>query len=85
MPLDLNNTTFLGRAEIKERASSVYTTTGAPDTSEKYSHIPTDRIIQDMEALGWGVVDAKQVRARKDEGYQKHLVVFRNNDLFIEG
>jgi len=85
MPLDLNNTSFLGKAEIKERASSVYTTTGAPDTSEKYSHIPTDRIIQDMEALGWGVVDAKQVRARKGEGFQKHLVVFRNNDLFIEG
>jgi hypothetical protein len=38
-----------------------------------------------MEALGWGVVDAKQVRARKGEGFQKHLVVFRNNDLFIEG
>jgi hypothetical protein len=38
-----------------------------------------------MEELGWGVVDAKQVRARKGEGFQKHLVVFRNKDLFIEG
>jgi len=38
-----------------------------------------------MEKLGWGVVDAKQVRARKGEGYQKHLVVFRNNNLIIEG
>jgi hypothetical protein len=85
MPLDLNNTTFLGKAEIKERASSVFTAQGSPDTSQKYSHISTDRIIEDMEALGWGVVDAKQVRARKGEGYQKHLVVFRNNDLFIEG
>jgi len=85
MPLDLNNTTFLGKAEIKERASSVFTAQGSPDTSQKYSHISTDRIIEDMEALGWGVIDAKQVRARKGEGYQKHLVVFRNNDLFIEG
>jgi len=85
MPLDLNNMSFLGKAEIKERASSVFTAQGAPETSEKYSHISTDRIIEDMEALGWGVVDAKQVRARKGEGYQKHLVVFRNNDLFIEG
>jgi hypothetical protein len=85
MPLDLNNMSFLGKAEIKERASSVFTAQGSPDTSEKYSHISTDRIIEDMEALGWGVVDAKQVRARKGEGFQKHLVVFRNNDLFIEG
>jgi len=38
-----------------------------------------------MEKLGWGVVDAKEVRARKGDGYQKHLVVFRNNNLFIEG
>ena len=38
-----------------------------------------------MEKLGWGVVDAKQVRARKGDGYQKHLVVFRNNNIVIEG
>jgi hypothetical protein len=85
MPLNLNNSQFLTESEIREKASSIFTAQGAPDTSEKYSHIPTNRIIQDMEALGWGVVDAKQVRARKDEGFQKHLVVFRNNDLFIEG
>ena len=36
-----------------------------------------------MSALGWGVVDAKEVRARKGIGYQKHLVVFRNNDIQI--
>ena len=85
MPLDLNNNTFLTSPEIKEKASSIFTTTGAPGTSQKYSHISTKQIIDDMEELGWGVVDAKQVRARKGEGFQKHLVVFRNNDLFIEG
>jgi hypothetical protein len=36
-----------------------------------------------MSALGWGVVDAKQVRARKGVGFQKHLVVFRNNEIQI--
>ena len=85
MPLDLNNNTFLTASEIKEKASSIFTTTSAPGTSQKYSHISTKQIIDDMEELGWGVVDAKQVRARKGEGFQKHLVVFRNNDLFIEG
>jgi hypothetical protein len=85
MPLNLNNNTFLTSPEIKEKASSIFTTTSAPGTSQKYSHISTKQIIDDMEELGWGVVDAKQVRARKGEGLQKHLVVFRNNDLFIEG
>ena len=38
-----------------------------------------------MELLGWGVVDVKQIKARKNAGYQKHLVVFRNNDIIIDG
>ncbi len=83
--LKINNDNFLNESQIREQASSIFTTKGAPGTSEKYSHIPTNQIIQDMEKLGWGVVDAKQVRARKGEGYQKHLVVFRNNNLIIEG
>jgi len=85
MPLDLNNNQFLTKEEIKEKAKSIFTATSAPGTSDKYAHISTERIIDDMSALGWGVVDAKQVRARKGDGYQKHLVVFRNNDLFISG
>jgi hypothetical protein len=40
-----------------------------------------------MAQLGWNVVDCKQVRARKEGtiGFQKHLVVFRNNDVVING
>jgi hypothetical protein len=81
--LNINNSNFLTKSEIRQKANSIFTTTGAPGTSNKYSHISTDRIIDDMELLGWGVVDAKQVKARKGEGYQKHLVVFRNNDIQI--
>ena len=44
-------------------------------------HIPTEQVIDDMQALGWGVVDAKQVKARKNAGYQKHMVVFGNDDI----
>jgi hypothetical protein len=83
--LKINNDNFLNESQIREQASSIFTAKGAPGTSEKYAHIPTNQIIHDMEKLGWGVVDAKQVRARKGEGYQKHLVVFRNNNLVIEG
>ena len=81
--LNLENNQFLTKSEIREKASSIFTKVGAPTTSDKYAHIPTDQIINDMELLGWGVVDAKQVRARKGEGFQKHLVVFRNNDIQI--
>ena len=81
--LDIQNTQFLTKSEIRQKASSIFTAQGSPTTSDKYAHIPTDRIIDDMQLLGWGVVDAKQVKARKGEGYQKHLIVFRNNDIQI--
>jgi hypothetical protein len=71
--------------EIRSAASSIFATKGAETTSQHYSHIPTYKIIEDMELLGWGVVDVKQVKARKNAGYQKHLVVFRNNDIVIDG
>ena len=83
--LKIENNTFLNESEIREKAKSIFTDKGAPGTSEKYAHISTFRIIQDMEKLGWGVVDAKEVRARKGDGYQKHLVVFRNNNIVING
>ena len=83
--LNIENNNFLNESQIREKAKSIFTAEGAPGTSEKYAHISTLQIIQDMEKLGWGVVDAKEVRARKGDGYQKHLVVFRNNSIVIEG
>jgi hypothetical protein len=76
---------FKTQKELRQLAPSIFTKKGSNDTSEKYIHIPTDRVIQDMETLGWGVVDAKEVKARKQVGFQKHLVVFRNNDIMVTG
>ena len=83
--LDLSKDDFLKMDEIKQRANSIFTANAAPTVSSKFIHIPTHRVIEDMEQLGWGVVDAKQVKARKGQGYQKHLVVFRNPNVVING
>ena len=83
--LNTQSQEFLTKEQIKEKANSIFATKGSSTTSEKYSHIPTFKIIEDMDVLGWKVTDAKQVRARKNEGYQKHLVIFRNPDIMIEG
>jgi len=81
--LNLQNTEFKSSNELKALAPSIFTAKGAEGVSEKYSHISTDKVISDMETLGWGVVDAKEVKARKNVGFQKHLVVFRNPDVVI--
>jgi hypothetical protein len=85
--LDLSQDSFLTMSEVKQRAKSIFTETAAPTVSDKFTHIPTNRVIEDMEQLGWGVVDAKEVKARKEgtKGFQKHLVVFRNPDVVING
>ena len=85
MPLNISNTEFLSMEEIKAKANSIFAKKGSETTSEKYSHIPTFKVIEDMSKLGWNVVDAKEVKARKGAGYQKRLVVFRHSDLVIEG
>ena len=85
--LDLSKDQFLTVEQIREQAPSVFTKKGSHEVSDKYTHIPTDRIIEDMKLLGWGVVDAKEVKARKNstKGFQKHLLVFRNDDVVING
>ena len=83
--LNYQNQEFKTLNELKETVPSIFTTRGASTTSDKYSHIPTDKVINDMATLGWNVVDAKEVKARKNKGFQKHLVVFRNNDVVIQG
>ena len=83
--LDLKSNKYLSKDELREMAPSIFSTKPSPEVSKKYSHIPTDRLIDDMELLGWNVIDAKEVNARTKgtKGYQKHLVVFRNDDIVI--
>jgi hypothetical protein len=85
--LDLSTNEFLTLDEVKQRASSIFSKTAAPTVSDKFTHIPTFKVIEDMSQLGWNVVDAKQVKARTEgtRGFQKHLVVFRNPDVVING
>ena len=83
---DSSKNEFLTKDAIREIAPSVFTEKAdSSSTSKHYVHIPTENVIDDMASLGWGVVDAKQVKARKNAGYQKHMVVFGNDDITITG
>jgi len=83
--LNLDSSKYLSKDELREIAPSIFSTTPSPEVSSKYSHIPTDKLVDDMELLGWKPIDAKEVQSRtpKTSGYQKHLVVFRNDDIVI--
>lgn len=83
--LNLNSKEFKTKDELRETCPSIFTQEPIEGLSSKYTHIPTERIIDDMELLGWGVADAKEVNARTNgtRGFQKHLIVFRNPDIVI--
>ena len=83
--LDLRKSQELSKNELREMAPSIFSTKPSPEVSSKYSHIPTYKLIDDMKLLGWKAIDAKEVRARQKNtvGFQKHLVVFRNDDIVI--
>ena len=75
----------ISKEDIKKAAPSVFTKHGSSTVSEKYTHIPTERVLDDMQALGWSVVDVKEIKARKNQGFQKHLLVFANPEIVING
>ena len=85
--LDLEKSEFLSRKELKEVCPVIFAENASSEVSKHYTHIPTIKVVDDMELLGWKVVDAKSVKARKSStrGFQKHLVVFRNPDVVING
>tara|TARA_R110002033_G_scaffold168059_1_gene207623 strand:+ start:182 stop:1129 length:948 start_codon:yes stop_codon:yes gene_type:complete len=54
--------------------------------SKHYSFVPTMKVVDDLRALGYEVVDAKQVKARKKstDGYQKHMITFEHPDYKVD-
>ena len=85
--LNLNSEKFLSKKQINDVAPSVFTNRPSNEVTDKYTFISTEKVIDDMEVLGWKVSDAKEVKARTKAtiGFQKHLLVFRNNDVVING
>ena len=55
--------------------------------SDHYSFVPTMNVVKDLQTMGWGCVDAKQVKSRKKstQGYQKHMLTFEHPKYKVEG
>ena len=53
--------------------------------SDRYVHVPTTQVIEDIMKLGWSPIEAISTKARKKVGYQRHMVKFINYDYMTEG
>lgn len=83
----MTNQKFITREEIATLAPSVMSQVTSDTVSSKYVHIPTSQVIDDMEKLGWNVVNAKQSKVRSSGRSltTRHIVEFGNDNVTING
>jgi len=80
----MKNLKALSREELQSLAPSIFNHTVDAKLTEKYVHIPTNQIVEDMEALGWVPYEVKTVRSRtKNAATKKHLIQFFNPEIVI--
>lgn len=74
----INQALTLGK--LNQIAPSIFSATPKMGLSSKYNFIPTIEVVKEMEKEGWLPVKAMESRTRNElnEGYQKHMVRFRN-------
>ena len=76
------NTPLNGK-ELRTLAPSIFTTQPSYKVSNKYTFLPTTRVIDDLNKLGWEPYEASQRKSRttKDSMFTKHLIRFRNKSV----
>jgi hypothetical protein len=87
----LKQRTPLSVDEIKLLCPSAFTEGLSPEVrsllgvSDKYVHIPTSQVIEDIMKLNWQPIMAQEVKSRNaKKGFQKHLIKFINYDLISD-
>lgn len=79
-------TTPLTKEQLMQKAPVIYADAPTMPLSDKYVHIPTSQVIDDLGKLGWVPVDAMQRSSRGKGGrFSKHMVKFQNPELKIKG
>lgn len=76
----------LSKEQLQKRCPFAFATEPTnPRLSNNYVFANTATVINDMEKLGWKVVDARQCRAHKNsKGIRSyHIVAFQNEDIKI--
>lgn len=66
--------------KLERLAPSVFSSEAKQTLTSKYNFIPTIQVVKEMEKEGWLPVKAIESRTRNEmnQGYQKHMVRFRN-------
>jgi len=73
--------------QLKKEVPFAFLDAPTRQVSDKYVHVPTSRVIEDLMSMGWQPVQAAQRRGRagKTSIFSKHMIKFQNPNLIIKG
>ena len=73
--------------QLKQQVPFAFLDAPTRPVSDKYVHVPTSRVIDDLMSMGWQPVQAAQRRGRagKTSIFSKHMIKFQNPNLIIKG
>ena len=73
--------------QLKKEVPFAFLDAPTRPVSDKYVHVPTSRVIDDLMSMGWQPVQAAQRRGRagKTSMFSKHMIKFQNPNLIIKG
>ena len=75
---------FLSKNDLRNLVPSVFSKAPSAGLSEKYVHIPTEDVLDDLETLGWKPIKAQQIKDRKSKKNTcKHFITLQNPDIQI--
>lgn len=85
----MNNTltmTPLTLDEVRQAAPQAFAQAPKSGLSARYTFLPTSRIIEDMDRLGWKVQSAKTGKSRSpiNAEFGNHVIKFFHPDVFIK-
>ena len=70
------------KSKMEHVAPSIFSESAKGKLTQRYNFIPTITVVNELEKSGWLPVKATEclVRDEKNQGYQKHMIRFRNFD-----
>lgn len=76
---------YLSKDELQVKCPVAFATQPTNSAvTDKYVHISTEKVIDDLEKLGWLPVDATQRKARGENTiFSKHMIQFQNPDIKV--
>jgi len=72
---------FLTENELRTRVPAIYSNSPISSASDRYSFIPTYKVVSSLQKLGWYPTAAKMNKSKTSLQYGQHMIRFANKSM----